>query len=503
MRGSSSTHVCSPLTAVRGTRAALCCPLSGVFSTRRVVYIHTRLRTAARGCALFSLLSFLLTTVKNMRGYAQHYERDLLQDLYSSADLLCLAVLILFIFKLHECQFALKNTYSATLSPAKTMWTDPKTRISMVGEGILTFLAVPPVYNPVISFSSLGIRRELSLDDIMYPWSLVRLYHILRFLYLESEFCSKKALFRFSVVKLRPSIWLFIKYLALKRYIVYSFAVIGAIVVLSGLVLMVFERNLQDSQFASPTTAFYASGTTMATIGYGDVLPNTYLSRGILVLVAIFGNYAQAILTLGVYNASLFTASERRLAAEVYKRRFKGRELRTAAGSYLQQWWRLQFLRKHRAGNRFLQLQKLRNAKIRFQKERLNAGYGAGLAFTQSIRNFSLDFTRKVTSTKQSLSINVEIFRFSAQLLDFNLKLYRDLHSIRRKTTKLSIVADSAASSRRSSTLSYISRLSCSFQVPQRRKYVGSAGIRTHRTRRKVLARKTERLLSESSSVDL
>ena len=502
MKGSSSTH-CSPITAIQETYSALYFPLSPTFSTHRIVYIHTRLRAAARGCALFSLLSFLLSTLKNMRGYDQHYERDFLQDLYSSADLLCLGVLALFIIKLHECKLALKKAYSAALSPTHTIWTDPKTRISMIGEIVLVALAVPPMYNPVISFRTIGIQRELSLDDVMYHWCLVRLYHVLRFFYLESEFCSEKALFRLSVVKLEPSVWFYVKYLALRRYIVYSFAVIVVLIVLSALVLIVFERSLPDSQFVSPTTAFYCSGITMATIGYGDVLASTFLGRAVLVLVAILGNYAQAILTLGVYNTSLFTPVERGLAAEMYKRRFKEKELRSAAGAYLQRWWRLRFLRKHRAGNRFLQLQLLRKAKIRFQKELLKASYGAGLVFSQSIRHFDREISRELTLTKQKLSINAEIFRFSAQLRDFNLKLSRDLNSIRRKTAKFSVLTNSAASSRRSSIVLSIPRLSCSFNVPQRRKHVESTGLRTHRARRRVLARKTERLMSESSSVDM
>lgn len=240
----------------------------------------------------------------------------------------------------------------------------------------------------------------------------------------------------------------------------------------------------------------------MATIGYGDVLPSSFIGRAVLVLVAILGNYAQAVLTLGVYSATSLTSAQRRLAGEIYKKRFKEKGLRVAAVCYLQQWWKLHFMRKFKRGNRFFQLQMLKLAKTYFQKEVLKVGYGAGLVFSQSIVNFDRDVTRGIRETKIILALDISVFRLSAQLLNCNLKLYRDLNSLRRKTSKMSFVESSASSSRRSSSVSFTPRLSYSLYFPQRRKMRESTRMRTHRARRKVLARQTERLMSETSSVD-
>ena len=500
--GSNSTHICTPLTPAIETSPVLRFPLRGTFATGSIVYIHTRLRSSARGCALFSLLSFLISTIKNMRSYDLHYQQDFLQNLAGCADLVCLAVLTLFLIKLYECKLALDKAYSAGLSTTYTIWTDRKARFYMGIEIALVTMTSPPVYNPVYDYNSLGLHRQVTLDDTMYPWCLVRLYHVIRFLYLESEFCSEKSLFRLSIVKLKPNVWFYVKHLALRRYVIYSFVVIGLLIVISGLVMIVYERSLPDSPFQSPTTSFYCSGITMATIGYGDVLPSSFIGRAVLVLVAILGNYAQAILTLGVYSATSLTSAERTLAGEIYKKRFKEKGLRVAAVSYLQQWWKLHFMRKHKLGNRFFQLQMLKLAKTHFKKEILKVGYGAGLVFAQTILHFDKNFTRGIAETKAILTLDVSIFRASAELLNCNLKLYRDLNSLRRKTSKISAVTSSASSSRRSS-VSFTPRLSYSLHFPQRRKPVESTGLRTHRARRKVLARKNERLMSANSSLDL
>lgn len=503
IRGSYSTHICTPLTAVPETSPALRFQLRGTFATGSIVYIHTRLRSSARGCALFSLLSFLISTIKNMRSYDLHYRQDFLQNLAGCADLVCLVVLALFIIKFYECKLALDKVYSAGLSTTYSVWTDTKTCFYMGIEIVLVTITAPPIYNPVYDYETLGLHREVSLDDIMYPWCLLRLYHVTRFLYLESDFCSGKSLFRLSIVKLRPNVWFYVKHLALKRYAVYSFVIIGLLIVISGLVVIVYERSLPNSPFQSPTTSFYSSGVTMATIGYGDVLPSSFIGRTVLVLVAILGNYAQAILTLGVYSATSLGSAERRLAEEIYKKRFKEKGLRVAAVTYLQEWWKLHFMRKRKMGKRFFQLQMLKLAKRRFKKEILKVGYGAGLVFAQTIALFDRDFARGISETKLILTLDADIFRASGQLLDCNLKLYRDLNSIRRKASKFSIITDSAISSRRSSTASFTPRLSYSFYFPQRRKPMESTSLRTHRARRKVLARKNERLLSESSVSDL
>lgn len=493
LRDSNSTFITSPLGPA--VSPPLCFPLSGTVSSRLLADIHTRQRVAIRGCAFFALLSFSVETLKNVRDYELQYAQDMFSILLSYTDYVCLAVVLLFLVKYYQCQHAICTTWVGG-----KMWRNYRLCVCLAAEVVLLGVVSPPAYNPVFNISAMGGEKKLSLGDVFYPACLLRLYHLLRFLYSESDMCSPEGLFRLNVVKLKAGMGLYMKYLALRKYHIYSFAFLGVLVGVSGLILMVFERNALNSPFESESAGFYCGGIAMATIGYGDVLPGTHLGRGVVVLVSILGNYAQAVLTLGVRNTVIMSSSHSALARLIYKRTYQAKPLRQLAVIYLQRWWRLHFLRRHGASNRFIQIHLLENAKFRFRKEIYKSTEAAALHFSQSIHSFYHKFTQKVTFTKEKLSIDPSIFEISADLCDFHLKLLRSITTIKRKSIKLAaIFSHTSASSRRSSTISVVPRLSMSFYT---RKPVEMSSLRTYRAVKKAIMRRNERLGTEGSAAE-
>lgn len=123
-----------------------------------------------------------------------------------------------------------------------------------------------------------------------------------------------------------------------------------AFVLLNGLMLIVYERGVPGSDLVSAYSGIWAMAITQATVGYGDLVPNTDMGRILAVLAA-----GAAIAS----NSLVLTVSLRKLKLTVkevqYLVQVRQRNQLPAAEvvTLLQRWIRLRLARKHGSPGRF------------------------------------------------------------------------------------------------------------------------------------------------------
>lgn len=75
------------------------------------------------------------------------------------------------------------------------MWSLKTVRLQILLELFLTLICYPPGVNYTLTFHQLGTYNLLTLEDILYPFILIRLYHVARWGYYRSYFKSGRARF--------------------------------------------------------------------------------------------------------------------------------------------------------------------------------------------------------------------------------------------------------------------------------------------------------------------
>ena len=90
-----------------------------------------------------------------------------------------------------------------------------------------------------------------------------------------------------------------------RRGLVYSLLLAVVILALGGLGFWAIEPGVQ-----SCADGVWLAFTTAATVGYGDIVPSTHLSRGFAVVVVLLGLAVLSMVTASV--AALFVQTEER-----------------------------------------------------------------------------------------------------------------------------------------------------------------------------------------------
>jgi voltage-gated potassium channel len=93
--------------------------------------------------------------------------------------------------------------------------------------------------------------------------------------------------------------------LVAQRGLLYSSVLCASILLLGGIGFYLVEPNVR-----SLTDGFWLAFTTAATVGYGDIVPSTLLSRALAVLVVVLGLAMLSMVTASV--AALFVEADER-----------------------------------------------------------------------------------------------------------------------------------------------------------------------------------------------
>jgi hypothetical protein len=201
--------------------------------------------------------------------------------------------------------------------------------------------------------------------------------------------------------------------LAPYRTIAFLYAVF---VILNGFMLIVYERDVPDSNLQSVYNGFWTMAITQATVGYGDFMPTTDMGRILAVLTA-----GAAI----VFNSLVLTISLRKLKLTIKEVQFlvqvRQRKKLPAAEvvTLLQRWVRLRLARKHGVAARFELLLKYISAVDDFKVMRRRVFQKDRRELKQVLQGTS---NRVGQQLKESIKRYQRLVRYASVLADISTK---------------------------------------------------------------------------------
>ncbi|CAG9326820.1 unnamed protein product [Blepharisma stoltei] len=313
--------------------------LSSFLPTKDIMDIRKSQRNLAFVSAAISILTLFLAFFENELEYFNH------QHPTNSSNILRLIIMIVtilhmyFIYKYYLGTLEIKKAYKEVTKKSKIHY-DLRLMRNMTIEMLLTCFCVPPYISWKEKFHQLETYAILSISDIIYALSFLRLYHIGKLLFETSSFNTAKAYFYSALQNTKTSVWFTLKcYMQMhpfKSIVVLS----GSLSLVGGLILHVFERTSPASSFDYIWDAFWILASTQETVGYGDVVPETHLGRALVVVACVFGPFFVSSLVIIVREITSFSDNEIKLYALVkYKKRIKNK-LADFAAILIQKWWK-------------------------------------------------------------------------------------------------------------------------------------------------------------------
>jgi hypothetical protein len=224
----------------------------------------------------------------------------------------------------------------------------------------------------------------------------------------------------------------------------------GIIILISGVILRVYERTTPDSKFNYIWNSFWVLFVTQTTVGYGDIIPQTHLGRLFIMLTCILGTFLVSYFVISTASLTVLESAESQFMGVLIAKYDISKQLKPSATVTIQRWWRY-MLKRRRKHPRVLEIWKYMSSLFAFnlRQKKLTA------AETESIGNIAERFAEnKDKAFKETVDYlkgfkahrlrQEEIFKLQQQ---FKIKLDRYECMLvkyapkRRKLTTSSIVS--------------------------------------------------------------
>jgi len=193
-------------------------------------------------------------------------------------------------------------------------------------------------------------EANLTLNDLFFIFLLLRNYHTVRFIYWMSRFSAPRVHVLASIAYIKPTAWSTVRTYIAAYSLKLVLIVYSAFMVISGLVLYVLERNSHYSQFGYPQNGLWVVAVTQTAIGYGDVVPDTYLGQLSIAVSCFLGSSLVALITSSTSGRLALSRAECGLYSELAYMRYR-RKYQKPAIILIQRWWRFMAMRLRRRRN--------------------------------------------------------------------------------------------------------------------------------------------------------
>lgn len=286
-----------------------------------------------------SLVSVLLTVLFELVAY-------LANDRYSAnndhtedniTDVLRLLAIVISV-----CQVAVLVQHHNLRGRRRVRNTQERRRLRwkwLLAETLLHCLVLPPRVNAEWKLYQLGTYANLALSDVLFAVGLLRIYHIVRAIYRLSSYSRYRAGFYIAlegVVNRTAFIWRSL----LKRYTALAFLLTWTLLNLGGgFALRSFDYSVPGNKVDSLWSAFWSVVVSETTIGYGDVIPLTHISRLTLLATITSGMAIYSYVMMVVHRTVELNPQQHRLYGEIHYVESRKR-LRNAAAILVQRWWK-------------------------------------------------------------------------------------------------------------------------------------------------------------------
>lgn len=156
----------------------------------------SRIRTVTSIAAFLSTLECLLLYIDLK--YSLQSDFDQSTSTAIRAVGVCLSCLLaVCVLHYHSTRVKIMHARGKVCAPDAIvgMWSIREVRVQVMLEMAITLICYPPELDFTLVFYQLGTYNLLTLEDILYPFILVRLYHVVRWVHYRSYFKSGRARF--------------------------------------------------------------------------------------------------------------------------------------------------------------------------------------------------------------------------------------------------------------------------------------------------------------------
>ena len=243
-----------------------------------------------------------------------------------------------------EC---IREAYHLHPQPYSPFFKSPKLLLFCTFEAIFHLFLTPPRVKFEFRFHQMHTRSLLTLNDLFFILILLRNYHSIQLLYWFSRFSRPRNYAFLSFAGLNMTTGFTTKAYLAAYALRFVLLLYGAFVILSGFLLFTVQKGTSDSPFRFSQNSFWAVGVLQTTVGYGEVVPTTYLGQLSIVINSFLGSCLVALITSSTSSRLTLTRAESGLYSELAYLRYKRRHKKQAV-VMIQRWWKLMEMRKNR-----------------------------------------------------------------------------------------------------------------------------------------------------------
>lgn len=394
-------------------------------------------------------LCAVLNLTVSLVGYTQIRSAEDLKDQSFSArcavdvsvwtiSLLQVVLIVVYYVVLQKYKENLRMTLRLSMFPEPELWRSGKLMVYCCLEGVFHMILVPPLLRTEWKVYMNQTYSLLSLNDLLYPFILLRNYHSLRLLFWCSRF-SKPRNYLYSVLVDNKFTVSFMLKCILKAFaLTIVLLVYCVLIVVAGVALFVFEKGTPDRRNSDVFAGVWTMAVSAVSVGYGDVVPTTYIGEILIVLACFFGCFLNTL----VFSLSIGHMSLNRAESEMYstlailRYRIKHRK---EVIVLLQAWWRFMLMRRRGHPHGFIiihfytHLRLHRRVLIAAERERDRRFEIQATAFQQSLHRHFRAFTEYLFPLEDAKYMVVDLARTQYQLKEKILDLRRQVlhHSLK------------------------------------------------------------------------
>lgn len=266
-----------------------------------------------------------------------------------------------------------------------------------VTETLIHCFVLPPKINWETQIGILGRVSTLSISDVVFALNFIRVYHILRAYYWLSAFNSPRAYFYSKITDTeRHYIWV-LRSLLKQRSAQTLFLLWLGLCVVGGICFKSLDYSVPGNNLDTEWTAFWAIVVAEETIGYGDFVPLTHISRILIIICVICGLAIYSIAIL-LSRIQLDLTHSQTLLYSAIASRNETRKIRVTAAVFVQRWWRCHLRRTHGLPFMFFLIKANRQLHS-FRIEYTRVSTLQDVLFYDTVRHFERYITDIVRST--------------------------------------------------------------------------------------------------------
>ena len=405
-----------------------------------------RFTTLRRRLRYFSGANAVLTWVATTIAYydirdnqAPVESKDELREVLWGVSLFQIVLLVAYTGTVVAYSECIRSAYNINSEPLVPLLRSPKLLLFCVFQAGFHLLLLPPRVSLQTDFHQMRTSSLLGLNDLFFVFILLRNYHSVQFLYWCSRFSQPRNYAFLSFAKNVSNTSFTLKAYLATYTLRFVLLLYGAFVIVSGLLLYTVEKGTSDPQFGYSQNSLWAVSVLQTTVGYGDIVPTTYLGQLSIAVNCFLGSSLVALITSSTSSRLTLSRTECELYSELAYTRYKRRHMKQAI-VMIQRWWKLMTMRQKRELNGriivnfYFQLRTHRRvlAAAQGQKDR---------SFDLQLHAFEKSTSKSIRSLKEylqpthtALSLVQDIIRLEYNLYLQSRNLKHTLKRIRRNS---------------------------------------------------------------------